>query len=203
MSFICFILLCERAHRYLHLLTIPFPSRRSSDLLTNGYFSPPECPRIQAGSSNRRTSRSRRKHGSMDEMIVTRELTKSFGSIKAVDRVSLTVARGEVLGFLGPNGAGKSTTMKMIIGFLRPTAGEARICGHDVQERPIEAKRRLGYLPEGAPLYGDMTARAFLAFVARTRGLSGSEKRNRIGLAVERTHLAAILDQPIDRKRGV
>src|SRR3546814_20833145 len=83
----------------------------------------------------------------------------------------------------------------MITGFLRPTAGEARICGHDVQERPIEAKRRLGYLPEGAPLYGDMTARAFLAFVARTRGLSGSEKRSRIGLAVERTNLAAILDQ--------
>jgi len=134
----------------------------------------------------------------MDEMIVTRELTKSFGSIKAVDRVSLTVARGEVLGFLGPNGAGKSTSMKMITGFLRPTAGEARICGFDVQDKPIEARRRLGYLPEGAPLYGDMTARAFLDFVAGARGLSGAGKRNGVGLAVERTNLAAILDQPIE-----
>ncbi|MFN4088015.1 MAG: ABC transporter ATP-binding protein [Alphaproteobacteria bacterium] len=131
-------------------------------------------------------------------MIVTRELTKSFGSIKAVDGVSLTVARGEVLGFLGPNGAGKSTSMKMITGFLRPTSGEARICGFDVQDKPIEARRRLGYLPEGAPLYGDMTARAFLGFVAAARGLGGSEKRRRIGLAVERTNLATILDQPIE-----
>ena len=137
-------------------------------------------------------------HGSMDEMIVTRELTKSFGSIKAVDRVSLTVARGEVLGFLGPNGAGKSTSMKMITGFLRPTAGTASICGFDVQDRPIEARRRLGYLPEGAPLYGDMTARAFLNFVAGARGLSGSAKRRGVGLAVERTNLSAILEQPIE-----
>lgn len=134
----------------------------------------------------------------MDEMIATRELTKSFGSIKAVDRVSLTVARGEVLGFLGPNGAGKSTTMKMITGFLRPTAGEARICGIDVQDRAVEAQRHLGYLPEGAPLYGDMTARAFLNFIASVRGLSGAEKRQRVGLAVERTNLGAILDQPIE-----
>lgn len=134
----------------------------------------------------------------MDDMIVTRELTKSFGTIKAVDRVSLTVSRGEVLGFLGPNGAGKSTSMKMITGFLRPTAGAASICGFDVQDRPIEARRRLGYLPEGAPLYGDMTARAFLDFVAAARGLSGADRRRRLGLAVDRTNLGAILDQPIE-----
>lgn len=134
----------------------------------------------------------------MVEMIATRDLVKRFGPIEAVSGVSLSVNRGEVLGFLGPNGAGKSTTMKMITGFLRPTSGSASICGFDVLDRPVEAKRRLGYLPEGAPLYPDMTAHAFLRFVASARGLGGSEKEKRIDAAIERTHLEEVLRQPIE-----
>ena len=134
----------------------------------------------------------------MVEMIATRDLTKHFGSIVAVESVSLSVAQGEVLGFLGPNGAGKSTTMKMITGFLRPSAGSASICGFDVLDRPVQARRRLGYLPEGAPLYGDMTASGFLSFVAAARGLSGAAKRSAVGKAVEMTHLRDVLDQPIE-----
>ncbi len=131
--------------------------------------------------------------------LVTAEgLTKRFDAHVAVDRVDLEVGAGEVLGFLGPNGAGKSTTMKMIAGFLAPTEGRAAICGHDVTDDPIPARRNLGYLPEGAPLYGDMTAGAFLAFAAAMRGLSGRQGRAAIGLAVERTDLAEVLAQPID-----
>src|SRR5579863_8478634 len=108
----------------------------------------------------------------MDAMIEVRHLTRRFGPITAVDDVSFMVRRGEVLGFLGPNGAGKSTTMKMITGFLAPTSGTATVCGHDIIEEPIAAKAHIGYLPEGAPAYPDMTPAAFLAFVAHIRGLS-------------------------------
>ncbi len=134
----------------------------------------------------------------MDEMIVTEGLTKEFGAKRVVDAVTLTVRRGEVLGFLGPNGAGKSTTMKMITGYLRPTAGRSIICGQDVLENPIAAKRYLGYLPEGAPLYPDMSARGFLEFIASIRGLRGAEQRQAIARAIEMTQLAEILGQPID-----
>jgi ABC-2 type transport system ATP-binding protein len=134
----------------------------------------------------------------MSEMISIRGLTKSFGSIRAVDNVSFAVARGEVLGFLGPNGAGKSTTMKMISGFLTPTSGTAVVCGHDVLEHPVAVKRRIGYLPEGAPAYPDMTPAAFLDFIARVRGFQGNERKKRIGLAVDRIQLREVLHQPID-----
>jgi ABC-2 type transport system ATP-binding protein len=134
----------------------------------------------------------------MAEMISIRGLSKSFGSIRAVDNVSFAVERGEVLGFLGPNGAGKSTTMKMITGFLTPTGGTAVVCGHDVLEEPVAVKRRIGYLPEGAPAYPDMTPAAFLDFIARIRGFSGSDKAKRIGLAVDRVQLREVLHQPID-----
>lgn len=134
----------------------------------------------------------------MDEMIAIRKLTKRFGAITAVDDVSFVVGRGEVLGFLGPNGAGKSTTMKMLAGFLAPTSGSAAVCGFDVQERPIEAKSQLGYLPEGAPAYPDMTPRGFLAFVAAVRGFDGAERGRRIDAAVERANLQDVLEQPID-----
>ena len=134
----------------------------------------------------------------MVEMIATNGLTKRFGSITAVDRLNLTVVRGEVLGFLGPNGAGKSTTMKMITGFLRPSAGSASICGFDVLDKPVEARRRLGYLPEGAPLYGDMTAWSFLSFVAATRGLSGASAKRAIDRVTEMTQLRNVFDQPIE-----
>jgi len=134
----------------------------------------------------------------MDEMISVRHLTKRFGPVTAVDDVSFRVARGEVLGFLGPNGAGKSTTMKMITGFLAPTGGTAVICGHDMGRAPIAAKRHIGYLPEGAPAYPDMTPAGFLDFVAHIRGFAGKEMERRIDLAVERTQLGGVLDQPIE-----
>ena len=134
----------------------------------------------------------------MDEMIAVRHLTRRFGPITAVDDVSFTVSRGEVLGFLGPNGAGKSTTMKMITGFLAPSSGTAVICGADIVDAPIAAKRRIGYLPEGAPAYPDMTPAGFLDFVARIRGFAGAEARRRIEIAVERTQLASVLHQPIE-----
>lgn len=134
----------------------------------------------------------------MNEMIEVRALSRQFGPIVAVDDVSFVVARGEVLGFLGPNGAGKSTTMKMITGFLAPTSGTAVVCGADVVEAPIAAKRHIGYLPEGAPAYPDMTAAGFLRFIAYIRGFSGKEAARRIAIAVERTQLGAVLAQPIE-----
>jgi ABC-2 type transport system ATP-binding protein len=134
----------------------------------------------------------------MSEMIAIRNLTKRFGPILAVDDVSFSVARGEVLGFLGPNGAGKSTTMKMITGFLAPTSGTAVVCGHDVTDEPVEVKRKVGYLPEGAPAYPDMTPASFLRFIAGIRGFNGADAQQRIDLAVERTQLAEVLQQPID-----
>ena len=134
----------------------------------------------------------------MDTMIATEGLTKEFGAKRVVDSVNLTVQRGEVLGFLGPNGAGKSTTMKMITGYLRPTAGRSTICGFDVLDNPIEAKRHLGYLPEGAPLYPDMSPRGFLLFIAAIRGLRGAEKAKRVAQAIDMTQLAEVLAQPID-----
>jgi ABC-2 type transport system ATP-binding protein len=134
----------------------------------------------------------------MDEMIAVRHLTKRFGPITAVDDVSFAVSRGEVLGFLGPNGAGKSTTMKMITGFLAPTGGTAVICGADIIETPIPAKRHIGYLPEGAPCYPDMTPAGFLDFIAHIRGFAGAEAERRIDLAVQRTQLKSVLDQPIE-----
>ena len=134
----------------------------------------------------------------MAEMIAIRNLTKRFGEITAVDDVSFAVGRGEVLGFLGPNGAGKSTTMKMLAGFLAPSAGSAAVCGFDVQQQPIQAKAQLGYLPEGAPAYPDMTPRGFLGFVAAIRGFDGAERAKRIELAVARANLQDVLEQPID-----
>ena len=106
-------------------------------------------------------------------MLEIRHLVKSFGPLLAVNDVSFTVPQGEVLGFLGPNGAGKSTTMKMITGFLAPSAGTAIICGYDMGTHPIAAKRHIGYLPEGAPAYPDMTPADFLDFIAHIRGFSG------------------------------
>ena len=131
-------------------------------------------------------------------LIEIKHLVKHFGPIEAVRDISFTVDRGEVLGFLGPNGAGKSTTMKMIAGFLTPTAGTAVICGHDVIDRPIAAKKCLGYLPEGAPAYPDMTVASFLDFVAQIRGLHGADKKRRITAVVDRIELDGVLLQPID-----
>ena len=116
----------------------------------------------------------------MTEKIALKGLTKRFGPLLAVDDISMSIASGEVLGFLGPNGAGKSTTMRMLAGFIEPTSGTAEICGFDVTRHPVEVKRRIGYLPEGAPAYGDMTAESYLGFIAEVRGFDGLEKRRRI-----------------------
>ena len=131
-------------------------------------------------------------------MIQAKDLHKRYGRLLAVDGISFSVEPGEVLGFLGPNGAGKSTTMKMIAGFLAPSAGTASVCGHDVQADPMAARRALGYLPEGAPGYGEMDPQAFLGFVADVRGLRGDARRARVGAAVDRLGLAGVLHQPID-----
>ena len=131
-------------------------------------------------------------------MIEIEGLTKRFGPITAVAGIDLKVGKGEVLGFLGPNGAGKSTTMKMVTGFLAPTSGRARICGHDIETDTLAAQSVIGYLPEGAPAYGDMTPRQFLNFIARVRGFSGNDAKTRVQDAVEKTELDPVLDQPID-----
>ena len=134
----------------------------------------------------------------MDALIEVKSLSKRFGSVQAVDNVSFSVGRGEVLGFLGPNGAGKSTTMKIITGYLPPSAGTALVCGHDIQADPFAVHQRIGYLPEGAPLYGDMTPENFLAFVATVRGLEGAAKRKRLDEVIKRIGLGEVLFRRID-----
>lgn len=131
-------------------------------------------------------------------MIEIENLTKHFGPVTAVAGLSLTVRRGEVLGFLGPNGAGKSTSMKMVAGYLVPDGGTARIAGHDIVSDTIAAQRLLGYLPEGAPAYGDMTPRQFLSFIAKIRELAGAQAQSAIARAIARTELASVLDRPIE-----
>ena len=131
-------------------------------------------------------------------MIEANALHKRYGRLLAVDGISFKVEPGEVLGFLGPNGAGKSTTMKMIAGFLAPSAGTARVCGHDVQTAPMAARRALGYLPEGAPGYGEMSPLGFLGFIADVRGLRGDARRGRLDAVIGRLSLQGVLHQPID-----
>ncbi len=134
----------------------------------------------------------------MSAMIEVAGLSKRFGAIQAVDGISLEVHKGEVLGFLGPNGAGKSTTMKMITGFLEPDSGTARVCGFDIGRDPIEAKKRFGYMPEGAPSYQEMTPLGFLGFIAGVRGFSGQEADAHVRKAAGRTQLESVMYQPID-----
>ena len=131
-------------------------------------------------------------------MISVRNLSKSFGARQAVKGVSFDVNNGEVLGFLGPNGAGKTTTMRMITGFLAPTSGTAVVNGFDVTEKPVEARRSIGYLPENAPAYGDMTVESFLRFVAEMRGYSGTERNIRAEAAMERAFLSNVRHQTIE-----
>jgi len=131
-------------------------------------------------------------------MIKVQNLTKRYGALTAVDDVSFEVAPGEVLGFLGPNGAGKTTTMRMLAGFISPTAGKASICGHDIETDTLEAKKSLGYLPEGAPLYGEMTVQSFLEFIADLRNLTGSVRRNRLEYSISRLQLGAVTEQTIE-----
>jgi ABC-2 type transport system ATP-binding protein len=131
-------------------------------------------------------------------MIEIKNLTKRFAQHTVVDDLSFKVQPGEVLGFLGPNGAGKSTTMKMLTGFLAPTSGSASILGFDIQKDTLKAQRQIGYLPEGAPCYGDMTVRSFLEFIAEVRGFKGAEKHQRVAKAVAQVELEAVLAQSIE-----
>src|SRR6202166_358279 len=131
-------------------------------------------------------------------MIKTEHMTKRYASLTAVDDVTFTVSPGEVLGFLGPNAAGKTTTMRMLAGFVTPTSGRASICGHDVETEPLAAKAALGYLPEGAPTYGEMTVRRILAFVADLRALKGARREQRLAHVIERLQLQKVLDQSIE-----
>jgi gliding motility-associated transport system ATP-binding protein len=131
-------------------------------------------------------------------LVETRDLVKRFGRLTAVDHISFAVERGEVVGFLGPNGAGKSTAMKIISGFMEPTSGRAWIDGHDSHADPIAARRRLGYLPEGAPAYADMTVGAFLEFVAAMHGMSKAKTNMRLAELVERVDLAEVWNQRIE-----
>lgn len=131
-------------------------------------------------------------------MIEVAKLTKRFGSKIAVDALSFTVEKGEVLGFLGPNGAGKSTTMRMVTGFLPPSSGEVKICGISIVKDPAAAKRKIGYLPESAPLYNDMTVTGFLKFCAAIRGLVGAERNEAVDRAIQICFLESVAHQLID-----
>ena len=131
-------------------------------------------------------------------MIKINSLTKRFGAHVAVDNLSFDVQPGEVLGFLGPNGAGKSTTMKMLTGFLTPDGGSASVCGFNIQTQILQAQQQMGYLPEGAPCYGDMRVKGFLEFIASVRGFSGAEKQRLVARAVEQVELQGVLNQSIE-----
>ena len=131
-------------------------------------------------------------------MLTVSNLRKDFGSFQAVKGVSFSVEKGEVLGFLGPNGAGKSTTMRMITGFIPPTAGTATICGHDIATDPVAAKRCIGYLPENAPSYHTMTVTDFLTFIGEVRGYAGKELREKVENAITKSRLESVRNQTIE-----
>ena len=133
------------------------------------------------------------------KLIEAKNLKKSFGDFVAVDNINLTVERGEVVGFLGPNGAGKSTTMKMLTGFLEPDGGEIFIEGIDLKTKPLEAKKSIGYLPEGAPSYSDMEVSEFLSFVGKMRGLNNNGLLNtRLSDMAEQINLKEVWHKPIE-----
>jgi len=131
-------------------------------------------------------------------MLTVCDFKKNFGPIQAVRGVSFTVKKGEVLGFLGPNGAGKSTTMRMITGFLPPSGGTAEICGHDILQDPVAAKRCIGYLPENAPCYHAMTVTEFLTFIAEVRGFGGKDRLDRVESAIQKSRLESVRNQAVE-----
>ena len=131
-------------------------------------------------------------------MIDVQGLTKEYGRLRAVDNLSFRVEPGQVLGFLGPNGAGKTTTMRIVAGFLPATSGRVLVCGHDIETESVAAKRRVGYLPEGAPSYPEMTPRSFLEFIAEARGIPADKRRQRLDEIFALLHLERVLEQSID-----
>jgi len=131
-------------------------------------------------------------------MIEISHLSRRYGALMAIDDISFSVRPGEVLGFLGPNGAGKTTTMRIIAGFLSPTSGTVRVCGHDVERESLAARACMGYLPEGAPIYGEMSVRAFLDFIADVRGLKGERRRARLDDVIGRLGLHGVLEQVVE-----
>jgi ABC-2 type transport system ATP-binding protein len=131
-------------------------------------------------------------------MIEVNALSKTFADVTAVSDLTFRVGPGEILGFLGPNGAGKSTTMRIIAGFIAPSAGSAAVCGHDVMREPLAARRALGYLPEGAPAWPEMTPRSFLRFIADVRGLDGERRERRLADTIGRLGLEPVLDRTIE-----
>lgn len=131
-------------------------------------------------------------------MIEIDSLTKDYGHHRVVDNLTFRCEAGEVLGYLGPNGAGKSTTMKIITGFVAPTSGRASVCGHNIEDDALAARRRIGYLPEGAPCYPEMTPASFLNFVADIRELAGAKRKERLGEVINNLHLGPVLNQTID-----
>ena len=131
-------------------------------------------------------------------MLTVQNLKKSFGTFQAVKGISFNVEKGEVLGFLGPNGAGKSTTMRMITGFIPPTEGTAVICGHDIQTDPVGAKSCIGYLPENAPSYRTMTVTDFLTFIAKIRGFTGAQVKEKVDAVLEKARLTTVARQTIE-----
>jgi ABC-2 type transport system ATP-binding protein len=131
-------------------------------------------------------------------MIDVQGLTKEYGRLRAVDNLSFRVEPGQVLGFLGPNGAGKTTTMRIVAGFLPPTSGRVLVSGHDIETQSVAAKRRIGYLPEGAPSYPEMTPRSFLEFIAEARGIPADKRRGRLDEVFALLHLDRVLEQSID-----
>jgi len=130
-------------------------------------------------------------------MIEVEHLVKSYRELKAVDDVSFQVQSGEILGFLGPNGAGKTTTMRILTGVLPPTSGKAKVCGFDVFENPIEVKKRIGYLPENPPVYTDMTARAYLRFVASIKGVARKHRESEVERVATKTSCTQFLHRVI------
>jgi ABC-2 type transport system ATP-binding protein len=128
-------------------------------------------------------------------VIEVQHLTKRYGRVTAVDDVSFRVERGEILGFLGPNGAGKTTTMRVITGYMPPTEGRVVVAGFDVFDQPLDAKKRMGYLPETPPLYPDMTVHEYLTFVARIKGVAGGERKARVERAMARTRVNDMRDR--------
>ncbi len=134
----------------------------------------------------------------METLVEIKSLSKSFGQFHAVSDISFNVGKGEVLGFLGPNGAGKSTTMRMAMGFLEPTAGKITICGKDISEQPVESRAHIGYLPEGGPLYSDMTPAAFLKFIGNVRGLKSNALNERLEFVVDKLQISGVYHKTID-----